>query len=101
MNTKIGIVGAGPAGVFAAISIAELLPGSDVTIFDCHEPLKTLLVTGGGRCNFFYFESDVRNFVAYYPRGGKFLLSIFFYDLNSICNSIVNNHSFPLFVFKL
>lgn len=75
MNKKIAIIGAGPAGVLTAIFLAQA--GSfQITIFDEKYPLTTLLPTGGGRCNLTYFEPDNREFVKYYPRGEKFLLSI-------------------------
>ena len=51
---RIGIIGAGPAGVFTALSVNDF-GSADVTVFDFHEPLKTLLPTGGGRCNFSHF----------------------------------------------
>lgn len=74
-NTDIGIIGAGPAGVFAALSVRDFY-NVNVTVFDWQEPLKTLLPTGGGRCNFSFFETDNKTFASYYPRGSKFLLSI-------------------------
>lgn len=81
-SNQIGIIGAGPAGVFAAISIRDFY-NADVTIFDWQEPLTTLLPTGGGRCNFSYFETDMKTFAGYYPRGSKFLLSVFSrFDMN-------------------
>lgn len=40
-------------------------------------PLKTLLVTGGGRCNLAHAEYDFRELTKFYPRGAKFLYSIF------------------------
>ena len=53
----IAIIGAGPAGLMAAISAAEC--GSQVLLFDhLSEPGKKLLVTGGGRCNLTHLASD-------------------------------------------
>jgi len=72
--SSVGIVGAGPAGVFAALSVRDFF-NADVVVFDWQEPLTTLFPTGGGRCNFSYFETDVKTFAGYYPRGSKFLLS--------------------------
>ncbi|MBQ2645186.1 aminoacetone oxidase family FAD-binding enzyme [bacterium] len=72
---NVGIIGAGPAGVFAALSVCDFY-NAQITVFDWQEPLKTLLPTGGGRCNFSYFETDIRTFAGYYPRGSKFLLSV-------------------------
>lgn len=76
MNKKVGIIGAGPAGVLAAIFLAQT-ESFEITIFDGNPPLTTLLPTGGGRCNLTYYESDNREFTKFYPRGEKFLLSIF------------------------
>ena len=46
----IGIVGAGPAGIAAALAAAER--GARVTLFDTNERIgRKLLVTGNGRCN--------------------------------------------------
>ena len=59
--SSVGIVGAGPAGVFAALSVRDFF-NADVVVFDWQEPLTTLFPTGGGRCNFSYFETDVKTF---------------------------------------
>ena len=75
-NTDVGIIGAGPAGVFAALSVRDFY-NVNVTVFDWQDALTTLLPTGGGRCNFSYFETDNKTFASYYPRGSKFLLSVF------------------------
>lgn len=74
-DLSVGIVGAGPAGVFAALSVQDFY-NADVTVFDWQEPLTTLFPTGGGRCNFSYFETDNKTFAGYYPRGSKFMLSV-------------------------
>jgi predicted Rossmann fold flavoprotein len=73
--SRIAVIGAGPAGVMAALSAAEA--GASVDALDAGEPLATLLRTGGGRCNLTNAESDHRAFAACYPRGGNFLLSPF------------------------
>ena len=50
---KIGIVGGGASGVFAAIRIKELHPNYDVVIFERNNKLlKKIYATGNGRCNF-------------------------------------------------
>lgn len=71
---RIGIIGGGPAGCFCAYNLQETC---DVTVFEMSSPLKTLLPTGGGRCNLAYKEFDFRELVKFYPRGGKFLYSVF------------------------
>ena len=48
---KIAVIGGGAAGISAAIEAALL--GARVTVFEhMEEPLKKLLLTGNGRCNF-------------------------------------------------
>ena len=71
---KIGIIGGGPAGCFCAYFLQN---NYDVTVFEQNSPLKTLLVTGGGRCNLAHAEYDFKELTKYYPRGEKFLYSIF------------------------
>lgn len=68
------IIGAGPAGCMCAYFASQT---NEVTLFDKSEPLKTLLYTGGGRCNLAYAEYNFKNLVKFYPRGEKFLYSIF------------------------
>jgi len=47
---KIGVIGAGPAGLMAAISAAQ--SGARVTLFEKNAmPGRKLLLTGNGRCN--------------------------------------------------
>ena len=65
---KIAIVGAGAAGMFCA---ANLDGRFDTRVFEAsNAPLKKLLKTGGGRCNFtnenIVPTADLKNF---YPRG--------------------------------
>ena len=81
-KNKIAIVGAGPAGIFCAIcavlSLSEYnFTNYSIDIFEQKNPLLTLLPTGNGRCNITNSLSDVREFASNYPRGEKFLISIF------------------------
>ncbi len=71
---RVGIIGGGPAGCFCAYHLQQ---DCDVTIFEMSSPLKTLLVTGGGRCNLAHAEYDFRELTKFYPRGEKFLYSVF------------------------
>ena len=73
---NIAIIGCGAAGGLAAILLCKN-SYNNVTAFDIKEPFSTLLPTGGGRCNLTYNEKDVREFVKNYPRGEKFLISVF------------------------
>ena len=73
---NIAIIGFGAAGGFAAV-LACKNPYLKITVFDAKEPFSTLLPTGGGRCNLTFDEPDLKEFVKNYPRGEKFLLSVF------------------------
>lgn len=74
--TKICIVGGGPAGVMTAI-IASQNPENKIYIFDKGIILNTILPTGGGRCNLAHAEYNFKELAKFYPRGEKFLYSIF------------------------
>lgn len=88
-SKSIGIVGAGPAGCMCAYFASR---DGEVTLFDFSTPLNTLLYTGGGRCNLAYAEYDFKELAKFYPRGEKFLYSIFSrfstYDTIEFFNSI-------------
>ncbi len=72
--SKVAIIGAGPAGCMCAYFLQN---DFDVTVFDCGSPLRSLLPTGGGRCNLAYGEYDFKELAKNYPRGEKFLYSVF------------------------
>ena len=72
--SKIAVVGGGPAGCFCAY---QLQNDFEVTVFECKKPLQTLLATGGGRCNLAHYEHDFKELAKNYPRGEKFLYSVF------------------------
>lgn len=73
---NIAVIGCGAAGGLVSVLLSKN-PELKVTAFDNKEPFSTLLPTGGGRCNLTYDEDDVREFVKNYPRGEKFLMSVF------------------------
>jgi predicted Rossmann fold flavoprotein len=73
-SNSVAIIGAGPAGCMAAYYAQE---NHSVTLFDFIKPLYTLLYTGGGRCNLAYEEYDFKELAKFYPRGEKFLYSVF------------------------
>ncbi len=79
---KIAIVGTGPSGVYCGLQLIEEfqktgLNAYSITFFDPLPTLATILPTGNGRCNLTYAESDFKVFASNYPRGEKFLYSIF------------------------
>ncbi len=71
----IAIIGAGASGCICAYYL--LKEGFEVTLFDSGSPLRTLLPTGGGRCNLAHAEYDPKELAKNYPRGEKFLYSVF------------------------
>ncbi len=71
---KIAIIGGGPAGCFCAYWLQKYF---SVTIYEYKSPLQTLIPTGGGRCNLAHYEFDNKELARCYPRGEKFLYSVF------------------------
>lgn len=74
LKSKVIIIGGGPAGCFCAYYLQK---NFDVFVIDKGSPLKTILPTGGGRCNLAHAEYDMRELAKNYPRGEKFLYSVF------------------------
>ena len=72
-NRKICIIGSGASGALCAYFLKDEKP----VLYDISEPLRTILPTGGGRCNLSHAEYDVKDLVKNYPRGEKFLYSVF------------------------
>ena len=73
-SKSVAIIGGGPAGCACAYFLQKYC---DVTIFDKGAFLRTLLPTGGGKCNLAHAEFDFKELAKNYPRGEKFLYSIF------------------------
>ncbi len=72
---KIVILGAGPAGMMAAISAKTHNPNEEVFILDGNQRLGTKLrLTGGGRCNVTAKVSN-EEIIKNVPKNGKFLYS--------------------------
>ena len=70
---KAIIIGGGPAGIMAAIRMAE--NGAAVTLFEKNDALgRKLRITGKGRCNLTN-AADVNEIVKNIPGNGKFLYS--------------------------
>lgn len=81
-NNKIAIVGAGPCGIYCALQILSIFSSLNffdysINIFDKSQVLRTILPTGGGRCNLTNSIVGVREFCSNYPRGEKFFYSLF------------------------
>ena len=76
MGKKIAIIGGGPAGCICAY-FALKNPENNVTVYDFKPLMSTVLPTGNGRCNLAYGEFDFKELAKFYPRGEKFLYSVF------------------------
>ena len=74
---NIGIIGGGAAGCACAYFIKQQNPDAKVSIIDYANFLRTILATGGGRCNLAHYEFDFKELAKNYPRGEKFLYSVF------------------------
>lgn len=75
MVKQVCIIGAGASGCICGYYLKK--SGVDVTIFDYGKPLRSILLTGGGRCNLAHAEYDFKELAKNYPRGEKFLYSVF------------------------
>lgn len=74
--SKIAVIGGGPAGVMAAVT-ASKNNLNEIFIFEKNGILNTLLPTGGGRCNLANAQYNFKELAKFYPRGEKFLYSVF------------------------
>ena len=75
---KIGVIGGGAAGFFAAIAAKENHPSAQVIIFEKSKKLLSKVkVSGGGRCNVTNGCTDIKELWKAYPRGGKKLKRAF------------------------
>lgn len=75
---KIAIVGGGAAGFFLAISLKELSPELDVTIYEkSSKVLSKVAVSGGGRCNLTNSFTEIVDISRAYPRGDKLMKRAF------------------------
>ena len=75
---KIVIIGAGAAGFFSAIRIAENHPDYEIIIFERgKDVLQKVKISGGGRCNVTHACWTPKELVKFYPRGSKALLGPF------------------------
>lgn len=72
------VVGGGAAGFFTAILVAESNPGFSVLIIEkSSKLLAKVKVSGGGRCNVTHHCFNPFELASHYPRGEKFLKTVF------------------------
>lgn len=75
---KIGVIGGGAAGYFAALRAKSVFPNAAVVIVErSAKTLSKVKISGGGRCNVTHNCFDVKTLTGFYPRGGKFLYKAF------------------------
>ncbi|NLT74113.1 MAG: aminoacetone oxidase family FAD-binding enzyme [Chloroflexi bacterium] len=65
-STRIAVVGAGPAGIMAALEASDL--GAQAVLYDTNsQPGRKLLVTGNGRCNISHAGACAGDYVSDAP----------------------------------
>ncbi len=75
---KVGIIGGGAAGFFAAIHVKINYPSAEVTIFEkSNKLLSKVKISGGGRCNVTNGCTSISTLSKAYPRGEKQLKKAF------------------------
>ncbi len=73
---KIGVIGAGASGYFAAIHAAS--KNTEVVLLEkTTKSLSKVKISGGGRCNVTHASYEISNLSKNYPRGEKFLKKVF------------------------
>lgn len=99
MNTTFDviIIGAGAAGFFTAINIAEQNPDLKIAILERgNSILQKVKISGGGRCNVTHACFDPKELTQYYPRGEKELLGPFHQFCCGDTFEWFDNHGVPL-----
>lgn len=77
-SIKIGVLGAGAAGYFAAIQAKRINPNSKVDLIEkSGKTLSKVKISGGGRCNVTHHCIKIRELSRNYPRGERFLSKAF------------------------
>lgn len=90
---KIIVIGAGPAGMMAAIKAAE--NGADVTLLEkMQRPGRKMQITGKGRCNITN-SADIPELIKNIPGNGKFLHSCIRAFDNEDVQLFFNNNGVP------
>jgi predicted Rossmann fold flavoprotein len=79
---KVAVIGGGAGGFFSAINICVHHPQAQVFLFEkTNKLLSKVAVSGGGRCNVTHDCHKPSELAKFYPRGSKFLKSLF-YEFN-------------------
>ncbi|MBR6297942.1 MAG: aminoacetone oxidase family FAD-binding enzyme [Candidatus Gastranaerophilales bacterium] len=95
---KIAIIGAGAAGCFCAVNIAEQTTDYEIFMYDAGlTPMHKLSLTGGGRCNLTNTFENAENLTKIYPRGDKLLRSLFYNFNHENTIEWFENHDIKLY----
>ena len=90
---KVIVIGAGPAGIMAAITAAE---NHKVLLIDSNEKIaKKLFITGKGRCNITNAK-DIGDFFDYIPGNPHFLYSALYSFTNNDVIEMIENEETKL-----
>ena len=90
---KVIVIGAGPAGIMAAITAAE---NHKVLLIDSNEKIaKKLFITGKGRCNITNAK-DIGDFFDYIPGNPHFLYSALYSFTNNNVIEMIENEGTKL-----
>ena len=73
----VTVIGAGAAGMFAAIRASETLPARILVLEQSQQLLSKVKISGGGRCNVTHSCFDPKELIKNYPRGNKELQAPF------------------------
>ncbi len=77
-SKRLVVIGGGAAGFFCAVNAAASHPGLKVTILEkSNKLLSKVRVSGGGRCNITHACTRISDMLDGYPRGARFLKSLF------------------------
>ena len=91
--SKVIVIGAGPAGMMAAIKAGEK---HEVILLDGNEKVgKKLFITGKGRCNVTN-NKDISEFFDYIPGNPYFLYSALYTFTNVDTMDFFNKHNVKL-----
>ena len=94
---RTAIVGGGAAGFFLAISLKEMMPEMDVTIFErSKRVLAKVKVSGGGRCNCTNSFARVSDLSQVYPRGHRLMKRLFHVFNQEDAYQWFESHGVPL-----
>ena len=94
---RTAIVGGGAAGFFLAVNLKEMMPETEVTIFERGQHvLRKVAISGGGRCNCTNSFASVGDLSEVYPRGHRLMKRLFNVFDNRDAYQWFERHGVPL-----